>query len=127
MAGWCQQTFCFQKFVDNAQPCFVFTPQAIYKNFAEQDILLFDFSLVLDFLLCSLEILILKDLVQNVFWWQLNYYFFLHFRSSRSLNVHLLHLIGYLWINGCLLQQQHAAKRIYKYFLIRRINCRNYS
>ena len=28
IAGWCQQTFCFQKFVDNAQQCFAFTPQA---------------------------------------------------------------------------------------------------
>ena len=27
IAGWCQQTFCFQKFVDNAQQCFAFTPQ----------------------------------------------------------------------------------------------------
>ena len=27
-AGCCHQTFCFQKFVDNAQQCFVFTPQA---------------------------------------------------------------------------------------------------
>ena len=24
----CQQTFCFQNFVDNAQQCFAFTPQA---------------------------------------------------------------------------------------------------
>ena len=28
IAGWCQQTFCFQKFVGNAQQCFAFTPQA---------------------------------------------------------------------------------------------------
>ena len=28
IAGWCQQTFCFQKFVDYAQHCFAFTPQA---------------------------------------------------------------------------------------------------
>ena len=27
-AGGCQQTFCFLKFVDNAQQCFAFTPQA---------------------------------------------------------------------------------------------------
>ena len=26
IAWWCQQMFCFQKFVDNIQPCFVFTP-----------------------------------------------------------------------------------------------------
>ena len=25
IAGWCQQPFCFQKFVDNAQQCFAFT------------------------------------------------------------------------------------------------------
>ena len=28
IAEWWQQTFCFQKFVDNAQQCFAFTPQA---------------------------------------------------------------------------------------------------
>ena len=28
IVGWCQQTFCFRKFVDNVQQCFVFTPQA---------------------------------------------------------------------------------------------------
>ena len=27
IAGWCQQTFCFQKFVENTQQCFAFTPQ----------------------------------------------------------------------------------------------------
>ena len=27
IAGWNQQKFCFQKFVDNAQLCFAFTPQ----------------------------------------------------------------------------------------------------
>ena len=27
IARWCQQTFCFQKFVDNAPQCFAFTPQ----------------------------------------------------------------------------------------------------
>jgi hypothetical protein len=27
IAGWCQQAFCFQKFVDNAQQYFAFTPQ----------------------------------------------------------------------------------------------------
>ena len=27
-AGDCQQTFCIQKFVDNAQECFAFTAQA---------------------------------------------------------------------------------------------------
>ena len=27
IAGWCQQTFCFQNFVDNAQQCFACTPQ----------------------------------------------------------------------------------------------------
>ena len=27
IAGWCQQTFCFQKFLDNAEQCFVFMPQ----------------------------------------------------------------------------------------------------
>ena len=31
MAGWCQQTFCFQKFVDNAQQCFAFTPQTNFS------------------------------------------------------------------------------------------------
>ena len=36
MAGRCQQTFCFQKFVDNAQQCFAFTPQAVYKHLAEK-------------------------------------------------------------------------------------------
>ena len=28
ITGHCQQTFCFQKFDDNAQQCFAFTPQA---------------------------------------------------------------------------------------------------
>ena len=28
IVGGCQQTFCFQKFVDNTQQCFAFTPQA---------------------------------------------------------------------------------------------------
>ena len=28
IAGWCQQSFCFQKFVDKAQQCFAFTTQA---------------------------------------------------------------------------------------------------
>ena len=28
IAGWCLQTFGIQKFVDNAQQCFAFTPQA---------------------------------------------------------------------------------------------------
>ena len=28
IAGHCQQSFCFQKFVENAQQCFAFTPQA---------------------------------------------------------------------------------------------------
>ena len=28
ITGWCQQTFCFQKFVDNAEQCFAFTPHA---------------------------------------------------------------------------------------------------
>ena len=28
IAGWCLQSFCFQKFVDNVQHCFAFTPQA---------------------------------------------------------------------------------------------------
>ena len=28
IAGWCQQTFCFQKFVYEAQQCFASTPQA---------------------------------------------------------------------------------------------------
>ena len=28
IAGGCQQTFCSQKFVDNAQQCFAFTSQA---------------------------------------------------------------------------------------------------
>ena len=28
IVGCCQETFCFQKFVDNAQQCFAFTPQA---------------------------------------------------------------------------------------------------
>ena len=37
--GWCQQTFCFQKFVDNVQQCFAFTPQA---NFLAHDY--FDWS-----------------------------------------------------------------------------------
>ena len=31
IAGWCQQTFCFQKFVDNSQQCFDFTPQAKFQ------------------------------------------------------------------------------------------------
>ena len=35
IAGWCQQTFCFQKFVNNAQQCFAFTPQA---NFPAHDL-----------------------------------------------------------------------------------------
>ena len=30
IARCCQQIFCFQKFVDNAQQCFAFTPQAIF-------------------------------------------------------------------------------------------------
>ena len=29
--GRCQQTFCFQKSVDNAQQCFAFTPQANFS------------------------------------------------------------------------------------------------
>ena len=33
--GWCQQTFCFHKFVDNDQQCFAFTPQA---NFPTQNL-----------------------------------------------------------------------------------------
>ena len=32
----CQQTFCFQRFVDNAQKCFAFTPQA---NFARNHLM----------------------------------------------------------------------------------------
>ena len=28
IAGWCQQTFCFQKFFDNSQQCFASTAQA---------------------------------------------------------------------------------------------------
>ena len=28
IAWWCQQTFCSQKFVENDQQCFAFTPQA---------------------------------------------------------------------------------------------------
>ena len=28
IATWCQQTFCIQKFVDNPQLCFAFTPKA---------------------------------------------------------------------------------------------------
>ena len=35
IAGWCQQTFCFQKFVHNTQQCFAFTPQA---NFPTHDL-----------------------------------------------------------------------------------------
>jgi hypothetical protein len=35
IAGWYQQTFFFQKFVDKAQQCFAFTPQA---NFIAQKI-----------------------------------------------------------------------------------------
>ena len=35
IAGWCQQIFCFQKFVDNAQQCFAFTPEA---NFPAHDL-----------------------------------------------------------------------------------------
>ena len=27
IAGWCQQPFCFQKFVDNSLQCFTFTTQ----------------------------------------------------------------------------------------------------
>ena len=30
IAGWCQQTFCFQRFVDNAQQCFAFTSRATF-------------------------------------------------------------------------------------------------
>ena len=30
--GWCQQTFCYQKFVDNAQQCFAFTRQANFPT-----------------------------------------------------------------------------------------------
>ena len=32
IAGWRQQTFCFQKFVNNAQQCFAFTPQANFPT-----------------------------------------------------------------------------------------------
>ena len=32
IAVWCQQTFCFQKFVDNAQQCFEFTLQAKFPK-----------------------------------------------------------------------------------------------
>ena len=32
IAGWLQQTFCFQKFVDNAQPCFAFTTQVNFPS-----------------------------------------------------------------------------------------------
>ena len=32
IAGWCQQTFCFEKFVDNAQQCFAFTPFKIFST-----------------------------------------------------------------------------------------------
>jgi hypothetical protein len=28
IAGWCQQTLCIKKFVDNSQQCFAFTHQA---------------------------------------------------------------------------------------------------
>ena len=31
IAGLCQQTFCFQKFVDSTQQYFAFTPQANLK------------------------------------------------------------------------------------------------
>ena len=31
IAGLCQQTFCFQKFVDNAKQFFAFTPQANFS------------------------------------------------------------------------------------------------
>ena len=41
IAGWCQQTFCFQKFDDNAQQIFAFKPQANFPahnlNFIEGD------------------------------------------------------------------------------------------
>ena len=30
IAGWCQQTSCFHKFVDNIQQCFALTPEAIF-------------------------------------------------------------------------------------------------
>ena len=32
IAGWCQQAFCFQKFVDKAQQYFAFTPQTNFPN-----------------------------------------------------------------------------------------------
>ena len=35
IVGWCQQTFCFQKFLDNSQQCFAFTPQT---NFPAQKV-----------------------------------------------------------------------------------------
>ena len=30
IAGWCQQTSCFHKFVENIQQCFALTPEAIF-------------------------------------------------------------------------------------------------
>ena len=32
IAGSCQQTLCFQQFVDNTQQCFAFTPQANFES-----------------------------------------------------------------------------------------------
>ena len=32
IVGWCQQTFCFQKFIYNAQQCFAFIPQANFPT-----------------------------------------------------------------------------------------------
>ena len=35
IAGWCQNPFCFQKFVENAQQCFAFKPQ---ENFSAHNV-----------------------------------------------------------------------------------------
>ena len=41
IAGYCQQTFEYKQFVDNAQQCFAFTPHANFPahnlNFTEGD------------------------------------------------------------------------------------------
>jgi hypothetical protein len=34
IAGGCQQNFCLQKFVDNNQQCFAFTPQAKFPCYS---------------------------------------------------------------------------------------------
>ena len=76
IAGWCQQTFCFLKFVDNTQQCFAFTPQA---NFPAHNL--------------------------NFYWWW-RWWDRIHFKESQMWLQKWFwpHVIALLWAFGISLQ-----------------------